>query len=319
MNNLSLSKSHYGLGTELYLQAYGINAEHAINESIKKLDYIDDTMSAFKSMSDVGKVNNNAGISYVPISESTYYLIKESIKYSKLLKGAFDITARPLVELWNSSCKNHTIPNKKDIKYNLKLVNFKNILFNDSSKSIKLKRKNQKIDLGGIAKGYATDEVTKIFTQHKISSGLINLGGNVYVLGNKPDGSHWKVGVQNPFDDRGSYVGILNLSNKSIVTSGNYERYYTINNKRYHHILDLKTGYPSENEIASVTIISDFSTIGDGLSTGIYLLGVEKSLKLVEGLENVDLIIITKNKEVFTTSGLSNSFNLTNTNFTINT
>ena len=137
-----------------------------------------------------------------------------------------------------------------------------------------------------------------------LPSALIDLGGNIFALGNKDDGTPWKVGIQNPFKPRGEYIGILSVKNKSVVTSGNYEKYFIKDGERFHHIIDPKTGYPSQSKIISATIISDNSIDGDGLSTGVYILGIDKALKIIEAIEGIDAIFITEDKKVYKTSGI---------------
>jgi thiamine biosynthesis lipoprotein len=144
---------------------------------------------------------------------------------------------------------------------------------------------------------------------------LINLGGNIFALGKKPDKTQWQIGVQNPFSKRGEFVGFISIKNKSVVTSGNYERYFISNGKKFHHIIDPKTGYPSESRIVSSTIISDYSIDGDGLSTGVYIMGLDKSIKLIESMKGIDAIFITENKEIYLTSGIKNKFKLIDENF----
>jgi thiamine biosynthesis lipoprotein len=197
------------------------------------------------------------------------------------------------------------------------LVNYRDILFDDINSSVMLKHNGQAIDLGGIAKGYAADQVRDIFLKHGINSALIDLGGNIYALGNKPDGTPWKVGIQNPFLQRGQSLGILKVKNKSVVTSGNYEKYFIRDGKRYHHILDPRTGYPSESSIISATIISDNSLDGDGLSTGIYILGVKQALELIETLDGIEAILVTDDKKAYVTNGINDYFELTDSDFAI--
>jgi thiamine biosynthesis lipoprotein len=148
-----------------------------------------------------------------------------------------------------------------------------------------------------------------------IESALIDLGGNIYVHGAKPDGTPWNVGVQDPFKPRGEYIGILKLGDKSIVTSGSYEKYFVKDGEMFHHIIDPRTGYPANSRIVSATIISDDSLDGDGLSTGVYILGVEKSMKLIESLTGIDAIFVTEDRRVYATSGITNNFILTNDDF----
>ena len=172
----------------------------------------------------------------------------------------------------------------------------------------RLARKGQIVDLGGIAKGYAADQAISIYKKHGITSAYINLGGNVSVLGGKPDGSPWIVGIQNPRQPIGRYIGTLKIRDKIIVTSGDYERYFIKDNIRYHHILNPKTGYPADSGLISTTIITGLSVDADALSTATFVLGLDKGRKLIESIEGVEAIFITTNKEIFITSGLKNIF-----------
>ena len=172
------------------------------------------------------------------------------------------------------------------------------------------------MDLGAIAKGYTADEVKKVLLNNKINSALINLGGNVYAIGTNPDGDDWNIGIQNPLSTRGEYLGTISVTDKSIVTSGNYERFFIKDGIRYHHIFDPKTGYPAEEGLISTTIVSDKSIDGDALSTSTYILGLDKGIKLVESIKGVEAIFVTKDKKVYVTPGLKNNFKLTSKEFT---
>lgn len=309
-------KCSYALGTIINLRvSSNKKAEEAIEKAIEKLNNIDDKMSVFKEDSEISRINLKAGISSEHVSKDTYFVLKKAIEYSKILEGAFDPTIRPIVALWNIGIKQDIIPKESEIEDKLNLVNYNDIILNETDCSIMLKHKKQALDVGGIAKGFAADEVRDIFYKYNIKSALIDLGGNIFALGSKEDGLPWKVGIQNPFEPRGEYVGILNVRNKSIVTSGNYERYFMKDGKRFHHIIDPKTGYPSESKIISSTIISDNSIDGDGLSTGVYIIGLEKALKIIESINGVDAIFITEGKRIYTTSGVNDIFKPTNDEF----
>lgn len=312
---LYISREFYSLGTLNGLKVYGKNAEKAISESIEKLREIDNKMSVFKDQSEISKINKHAGNQPQVVSEDTYYVIQKAIKYCSLSKGAFDITIRPIVELWGIGKKGARMPSSNEIKEKLKVVNYKDIVLVKNTRSIFLKKKNQEIDVGGIAKGFAADEVKNVLMKNGIKSALINLGGNILALGKKEDGTPWGVGIQNPFKKRGEFALSINVINKAVVTSGNYERYFEVDGKRFHHIIDPITGFPSESDIVSATIISDYSIDGDGLSTGVYIMGIHKAINLIEEIEGVDAIFITKNKEVYITSGMREKFVLTNNEF----
>lgn len=310
-------RNTYALGTIIQLKAFGIEGAEAINEAIEKLNDIDDKMSAFKSDSEISRINSVAGLQPQAVSSSTYFILNKATRYSSLTEGAFDPTVRPLVKLWNKGIEQNQIPDRNVVSEKLSLVNYKDIIFDENNRSVMLKNKGQEIDLGGIAKGYATDQVRDIFIKRNIKNGLIDLGGNIYALGSKPDGTGWKVGIQNPFKARGEYLGVLEVRSKSVVTSGNYEKYFVKDGKIFHHIIDPRTGFPSISRIISATIVSDDSLDGDGLSTGIYILGIQKSIELIESLKNIDAILVTDTKEVYVTSGICNCFRLTDNEFKI--
>jgi len=305
----------YSLGTLNQIKVYGKNAEKAVKESIEKLCEIDNKMSSFKEHSEISKINKQAGIKPQIVSKDTFYVIQKAIKYCSLSRGAFDITIGPVVSLWGIGKEGARIPAINEINETLKIVNYKNVVIDKNNSSIFLENEKQKIDVGGIAKGYAADELRNIILKNGIKSALINLGGNILVVGTKEDGTPWNVGIQDPLKMRGEFALTISVINKSVVTSGNYERYFYKDCKRYHHIINPSTGYPSESEIISATIISDYSIDGDGLSTGVYIMGIHNAIKLIEGIKGVDAIFITKSKEVYVTTGIRENFTLTNDEF----
>ncbi|HDK7139992.1 TPA: FAD:protein FMN transferase [Clostridium botulinum] len=310
-----VSRETYLMGTIINIKAYGKNADKAVQASVDKISDIENKMSLNISTSEINKINKNAGIAPVKVSKNTFDVVKASLIYSEKSKGSFDITVEPLVSLWGIGTDKARIPSKDEINNALKLINYKDVIINEKESTVMLKRKGQAIDLGAIAKGYAADELKEVLLNYNVSSAFLNLGGNVYVLGNKPDKTPWKIGVQNPLEPRGDYLGIVSVSDKSVVTSGNYERFFERNGKRYHHIFDTKTGYPAEKGLISVSIISDKSIDGDALSTSVYTLGLDEGKKLIESLNNVEAVFVTKDKKVYITSGLKDIFKLTNTDF----
>ncbi|MBY6952355.1 FAD:protein FMN transferase [Clostridium botulinum] len=310
-----VSRETYLMGTIINIKAYGKDADKAVQASVDKISDIENKMSLNISTSEVNKINKNAGIVPVKVSKNTFDVVKASLIYSEKSKGSFDITVEPLVSLWGIGTDKARIPSKDEINNALKLINYKDVIINEKESTVMLKRKGQAIDLGAIAKGYTADELKKVLLNYNVSSAFLSLGGNVYVLGNKPDKTLWKIGVQNPLEPRGDYLGIVSVSDKSVVTSGNYERFFEKNGKRYHHIFDTKTGYPAEKGLISVSIISDKSIDGDALSTSVYTLGLDEGKKLIESLKGVEAIFVTNDKKVYVTSGLKDIFKLTNTDF----
>ncbi|GAA0736186.1 FAD:protein FMN transferase [Clostridium oceanicum] len=315
--NISESKSGFFLGTYINIKIYGNKDDKIFDNCFSILKNIENKMSVNISSSEISKINKKSNNLEIKVSPETFYVIKKGKDYSKLSKGNFDISIGPLVNLWAINSDNPKVPSKQEIQEALSTISYNDILLNESKNTVKLKKQNMKIDLGGIAKGYAADKLTKYLEKEGIKSAILDLGGNIYALGNNSKDKPWKIGVQAPLEKRGEYLGILNISNKSIVTSGIYERNFIKNNKTYHHILSPFTGYPVENSLISTTIVSNKSIDGDALSTAIFSLGIEDGLKLVESIENIDAILVNDKKEVFTTSGFKENFKVTNTDYKI--
>lgn len=314
------SREYYYLGTINEVTILGINkskSEKLLNHCDEILKDIENKMSDTIPGSDVSKINNNAGSNFVNVSDDTFFVIKEAIRYSNLSDGNFDITIGPISDLWGIGTKNSNVPSVEEIQNILDLVDYKNIILDESNKSIKLNKSNMRIDLGAIAKGYAADIIVDYLKANNVKSAIVNLGGNIYTLGSKNHKDPFTVGIQDPTLPRGNSIGNIKTTNKSVVTSGIYERYIQKGNKIYHHILNPYSGYPFENELSSVTIISNKSIICDALSTSVFGLGLEKGFDLIESLDNVDAILITKNKEIYLTSNIKNKFNLTDNSFKI--
>ncbi len=193
-----VSRETYLMGTIINIKAYGKNADKAVQASVDKISDIENKMSLNISTSEVNKTNKNAGIAPVKVSKNTFDVVKASLIYSEKSKGSFDITVEPLVSLWGIGTDKARIPSKDEISNALKLINYKDVIINQKESTVMLKRKGQAIDLGAIAKGYTADELKKVLLNYNVSSAFLSLGGNVYVLGNKPDKTPWKIGVQNP-------------------------------------------------------------------------------------------------------------------------
>lgn len=319
-NEESISNTYYNLGTINEVTLYDVNkktGEKILEECGSILMDIDNKMSNTIKSSDVSKINKNAGKAYTKISKDTYYVIKKSIEFSNISNDTFDISVGPLIDLWSIGTDNAKVPNKEEIENILPLVDYSKILLNDENLSVKLSEENMKIDLGGIAKGYAADKIYDYLKSENIKSAIINLGGNILTLGSKNNDQPFSIGIQDPTMPRGNSIGNIKVSNKSVVTSGIYERYIEKDNKIYHHMLNPHTGYPFENNLNSVTIVSDESIICDALSTTTFGLGLDSGMKLIESLNNVDAIFITKNKKIYLSSNLKDKFNLTDTSFSI--
>lgn len=302
-----IEKEGFHMGTIISEKVYGNKAKKAADEVMSRIVYLENLMTINKSGSEIDKLNAEAGKNYVTLSPESIYVINTAKKYSELSNGAFDITIGPLVKAWGVFTDNPRVPEQDEINKLIKLVNYKSLEVDNQKMAAKLQEQSQIVDLGGIAKGYAGDEAIKIYKKYGIKSAYINLGGNVVVLGHKPDGSDWNIGIRNPRTENG-IIGILKVSDTAVVSSGDYERYFFKDNKRYHHILDAKTGYPAESNLTGITIVTQKSINADALSTSVFVLGLDKGMKLIESLEGVEGVFITSDKKIYITPGLKDVF-----------
>lgn len=304
-----IEQTFFALGTVNSIKMNEHDNHEILESAIQRVYEIDDRMSAFKSSSDISGISRNAGKGLANVHRETFDLIKKAVAYSEISNGTFDITMRPVIALWGIHNKDNYVPTDSEIEQALKLVNYKDIIFDEKTCSIGLKKPGQAIDLGGIAKGYAADEVKRILLESGIKSALINLGGNVVTIGKKPDGEDWKVGIQNPLAPTGEYLGALNASDKTIVTSGSNERFFIKDGIRYHHIIDPRTGRPASSNLLSVTVIADSSIDADAVTTALFILGPDQSMEILKQLP-VEFIFVTNDMNLLISNGLKGNFEI---------
>ena len=298
----------YLMGTTILQKVYGTEAQKALAEAGTRIKEIEGLMTINAPGGDINRLNEAAGKSDVVLSPETLTILETAKRYAALSDGSFDVTVGPLVKAWGVFTDHPRVPPQDEINRLLKLVDYRMLTIDRAKSSARLDKSGQVVDLGGIAKGYAGDEAIKIYKSHNVKSAYINLGGNVVVLGSKPDGSPWRIGIQNPRAANSLYVGVIKVTDKAVVTSGDYERYFEKNNVRYHHIVDTKTGYPADSGLISSTIVTDVSMDADALSTATFMLGLDKGMKLVKSLTGVEAIFITRDKKIYVTEGLKSSF-----------
>lgn len=304
-DTIPASKEFFAMDTYMEVDAYGDNGEKAVAKAEKEVNKLDSILSTGKSTSEISKLNKNKK---QVVSADTMSLIKESIKISKVTNSAFNPTIYPLMELWGFTTKNYYVPKDNEIKPLLNHMDIDNIKIDERKNEVSFKDSNMKIDLGAIAKGYTSSKIIDIFKENNIKSGMVTLGGNVQVLGKKPDGSLWKVGIQNPISED-EYLGVLQTSDKAVITSGGYERNFTKNGKTYHHILDPSNGYPANNGLTSVTIISSDGTLADALSTSLFVMGKDKAIDFYKKTNyNFDFILYTSNDKLIISEGIKDKF-----------
>lgn len=264
--------------------------------------------------SDVMAINHAAGSHAVVVSAPVFDLIRCAKAVSQLPESSFNFTIGPLVKRWKIGFSGHSVPDASDLQALLALTDPDDVILDEHSRSVFLQKAGMEIDLGAIAKGYIADVVRDYLHQEKVTDALINLGGNVQTLGAGAEGA-WAIGLKKPFSTPDALVGVINVKGKSVVTSGIYERYFESEGQRYHHILDPKTGYPLDNELLSVTVISDDSIDGDIYTTLLYGMGVEKSLACLKNIPQIEAIFVTKDQQVIFSSQRQFTFTLLDNSF----
>lgn len=242
------------------------------------------------STSDVSQINNAKGAP-VKVNPETAKLVQKGLDYSQLSGGTFDITIAPLSTLWDVKQNPGNIPSQEAIDEAKSHVNYKNVIVEGST--VTLTDPKAAIDLGGIAKGYIADKLKEYLSSKGVKHGLINLGGNIVSLGGKPEGGAFRIGIQKPFDEKNQAITSVDMRDESVVSSGIYERYFKKDGKIYHHLLEPVTGYPYDNNLLQVTIISEKSVDADALSTAAFGLGLEKGSALIKGQKDVKAIFVT--------------------------
>lgn len=286
-----------------------VNGELILEKSTEIMKKLEHILSFYNDNSDITKINKNAGKDFVNVSDSTFEIVKKSKYYSQLTDGLFDISVAPLVKAWGICNDSPEVLNKDTIYKLLPLVNYNDIILDEENVSIMLKKENQKIDLGGIAKGYITDLIIDFYKENNVKSAIVNIGGNIKVLGRKSHEDLWQVGIYKPIKHSTDIICSLAVEDLSIVTSGIYERAFISNNKLYHHILDPRTGYPASTDIMSITIVNESSLLCDALATPLLIMGTFEASKFMQN-HNIEGIIITTNNKIIISKSLLNKFNL---------
>lgn len=289
-----IAKNGFYFNTVIAIQLNDTTDEALIDDCFALADTYEHYFSRTLEGSDIYQINHADGAP-VEVHDETAELIRAGIKYGELSDGSFDITIGALTDLWDIPNNTGDIPDEAAIRKAVDTVDYTQILVEGNS--VTLKDPDAKLDLGGIAKGYAADQMKKYLNAHGAHEGFINLGGNVLTLGEKSDGSPYHIGIRKPFSEEGETITAVDVADQSIVTSGRYERYFEKDGHIYHHILDPFTGYPYDNDLNGVTILSDSSMEGDALSTICFALGMEKGMEFIQSMPDVDAIFIdTDNK-----------------------
>lgn len=304
-NEEPVSKTSYYLDTTCQIDIFGMDEEKAssiIDDAFMVCADYELLLSKTKEGSDIWKINHADGKA-VKCDKDTIEVIEKGLYYGDLSDGRFDITIGKVTDLWDFHADEPKVPEKSKVKECLSHVDYR--MINIDGDKVSLDDPDAQIDLGGIAKGYICDKVTEFLKDQGVESGIVNLGGNIAVIGQKNGKDDFMVGIEKPFSDRSEVVGAVPAHDKTFVTSGIYERCFEQDGKTYHHILDVKTGYPVDSDIISVSIISDLGESGncDGLSTLCLTMGVDEATKLINSIDGVEAVFIDKDEKITFTDG----------------
>jgi len=278
-------------------------AKNSIDSAIAEIKRIENLISSWKPNSQTSKINNNAGIKPIVVDKELYLLIERSKKISALTQGVFDISFASIDKVWKFDGSQKTLPSDKEIQSSVAKINYQNIILNPAKNTVFLKEKGMKIGFGAIGKGYAANRAKIIMQNLGIKDGLVNASGDLITWGKMENNGDWSIGIANP-KEKNNIMAWLIINDMAVVTSGNYEKFATINNIKYAHIINPTTGWPATGT-KSVTIICADAEIADALATSVFILGAEKGIALINRLKNIECLMVTENDELKTSKGIT--------------
>ncbi len=311
--NEPISATSFHLNTVVKITIYDSQEESLLEGAMELCDTYEKILSRTRTDSELYRLNH----SLLPKEEDGASLlspvcaevIEEGLDYSRLSGGAFDISIEPVSSLWDFTSEDRKVPGREKLEAARELVGYEDVRLEENR--LYFEKEGMGLELGAIAKGYIADRIKEYLVAEGVKSAVIDLGGNVLCIGSHPNGTPFQIGIQQPFAARNETVATVAVSDRSVVSSGVYERYFEQDGKRYHHILNPETGYPYENGLMSVTIISERSVDGDGLSTACFALGLEAGMELVNSREGVQAVFITEDGRLYCSEGLEGTLRVT--------
>ncbi len=305
VNDDPVTTEIFAMDTYMTLTAYGENAQTAVDDAVNYINDLDAMLSTGIETSEISLLNTNGEYS---LSTDAATILESALEVTSLTNGAFNPTIYPIMTAWGFPTQEFRVPSDDELQNLLELTDVSAINFNEETGEVSFDTAGMAIDLGGIVKGYVAEKVAEIFTNDGVTSGIASLGGDVQTLGLKPDGSTWRVALQNP-DADGDYLGILEVGEIAVVTSGDYERYFEEDGVTYHHIIDPSTGYPAMTGLHSVTVISEDGTLADGLSTALFVMGLDEANDFWrENNDLFDAIFLDDDGILYVTAGIADCF-----------
>ena len=273
-----------------------------IDIAVAEISRIEKMISSWDKNSETSKINRNAGIKPVKVSNELLNLIHRSLAISKLTKGAFDISYASMDKIWKFDGSMKEMPSEEQIATSIKKIGYQNIILNERNKTVFLKFKGMKIGFGAIGKGYAADMAKQLLISNHVKAGIINASGDLNAWGKQANGKDWMVAITNPLN-KNKVFSWMPINNAAVVTSGNYEKFITFNNIKYSHIIDPRTGYPSTG-IRSATLFTQNAELADALSTSIFVMGIETGLDFINQLKGVECILVDKDNKLFSSKNI---------------
>lgn len=296
------------MDTTISLRVFGDNADAALTEIAERLSVFDRDFSHVRDDGELYRINNRENQTG-DITDEMSDILTTAKKYAEETRGAFDPTIAPAVKLWGIGTEDPRVPEEAELRALLPYIDYRKI--DISGKSLTLPR-GFSINLGAIAKGYASDDARRVLDKHGIGSAVLSLGGNVYARGARPDGTPWRVGVRDPEGTENDILGIIEAEDKYIISSGDYERYFERSGARYHHILDPKTAAPADNSLRAVVIVCDEGARGDAYSTALFVMGYDEALEFWREKRDFEAVFVLKDNRVVVTEGIAESFSQRN-------
>lgn len=296
------SRELFAMDTIISIKAYGQRSEEAVNAAAERLTELEARFSVTDENSDIGILNK---LGTASVSDDTAYVVSEALNVCESTDGALDITIYPVLREWGFTTGNMHVPTNEAVRSALEKTGYGDISVSGNTITLP---EGYMLDLGSCAKGYSGDEMLAVMSELGVTSALVNLGGNVQALGSKPDGTEWSVGIANPFSPN-ELLGVLQIHDKSVITSGGYQRYFTDDSGNvYIHILDPHTGYPADSGLVSVTVIGDRGIMCDALSTSLFVMGKERAVGYWREEGGFDMVLVTDEGTVYITENIAGSF-----------
>lgn len=293
----------FAMDTFMTFTACGRDSEEAVEEAVREVRRLDALLSTGNTSGEVSRINASGSGT---LSEDSRILLERALELHEETGGLFDPTIYPLMELWGFPAQEYHVPTEAELDAVLPLVDASAVQCDGTQVTL---AEGQKIDFGGIAKGYTSARIMEIFRSHGIRSGFVSLGGNVQTIGKKQDGTKWQIGIQDPDSAQGEVLAVVEAEDQAVITSGGYERYFEEDGNTYIHIIDPRTGYPADGDLKSVTVVSKDGTLADALSTSLYIMGYEDAVEYWRAHRTeFDMVLVTDQGELGVTEGISGGF-----------